>query len=175
MGSDLLDAIRGKLMKRLDKKRMLAKKGNGVLVPIAKNHIDDISKNLGEYEVCRSGDNHAEVKSAFIGFTRDTNWDKYVDSCYTIEKVKEAYAFEIAPMPGMDQWMQKEGDKIYPPIIKHPIGRQKKIELNHQVSLKEDTSVREVMSMDTVKTCKNPAPQDLDPCQTSTSKRKNKN
>ncbi|KAL4555574.1 hypothetical protein LXL04_038197 [Taraxacum kok-saghyz] len=162
---DLLDAIRGKLMKRFNKKRMLAKKWNGILVPIAKNHIDDISKNLGEYEVCRSGDNHAEVNcrvwqvtglpcvhaAAFIGFTRDTNWDKYVDSCYTIEKVKEAYAFEIAPMPGMDQWMQKEGDKIYPPIIKRPVGRQKKIELNQQVSLKEDTSVHDVVSMDIVK------------------------
>ncbi|KAL4587087.1 hypothetical protein LXL04_011737 [Taraxacum kok-saghyz] len=203
---DLLDAIRGKLMKRFNKKRMLAKKWNGILVPIAKNHIDDISKNLGEYEVCRSGDNHAEVKckgkrwevnlderncscrvwqvtglpcvhaAAFIGFTRDTNWDKYVDSCYTIEKVKEAYAFEIAPMPGMDQWMQKEGDKIYPPIIKRPVGRPKKNRIQsageskrrHKCPRCGEYGHRE-------KTCKNPAPQDLDPCQPSTSKRKNKN
>ncbi|CAH1441568.1 unnamed protein product [Lactuca virosa] len=153
---DLLDAIREKLMERVDKKRMLVKKWNGVLVPIAKNHLNDISKNLGQYEVCRSCDNQDEVKckgkrwdvylderkcscrvwqfrgltcihaATFIAFTRDVNWEKYVDSCYTIKKYKEAYAFEIAPMPGADQWKQQDGDKIYSPIIKRPIGRPKK-------------------------------------------------
>lgn len=42
--------------------------------------------------------------AAFIAFTRETNWDKYVDPCFTIEKFKEAYALEIAPMSGKDEW-----------------------------------------------------------------------
>ncbi|KAI3523474.1 hypothetical protein L1887_01641 [Cichorium endivia] len=29
--------------------------------PIAKNHLNDISKNLGEYEVCRCSNNQAEI------------------------------------------------------------------------------------------------------------------
>ncbi|PWA61820.1 zinc finger, SWIM-type [Artemisia annua] len=71
------------------------------------------NKNLGEYEVSRSSDNHAEVKykgkqwevllderrcscrvwqvkglpcvhvEAFIAFTRDAFWDNYVDSYFT--------------------------------------------------------------------------------------------
>lgn len=41
---DLLDSIREKLMKRLYKKRMLVKKWNGTLVPIAKDHLNDICK-----------------------------------------------------------------------------------------------------------------------------------
>ncbi|KAL4575445.1 hypothetical protein LXL04_022289 [Taraxacum kok-saghyz] len=202
---DLLDGVREKLIKRFDKKRMLVKKWNGVLVPIAKNHLEDISKNLGEYEVSRCSDNHAEVKckgkrwevnlyerkcscrvwqvtglpcvhaSAFIAFTRDVNWDKYVDSCYTVQKVKEAYAFEIAPMPGADQWMQKEWEKIYPPIIKRPVGRPKKKRIKssgeskrrHKCPRCGEYGHRE-------KTCKNPAPQDLNASQTSTSKRRSK-
>ncbi|KAL7582506.1 uncharacterized protein LOC111921300 [Lactuca sativa] len=178
---DLLDAIREKLMKWFDKKRMLVKRWNGVLVPNAKIRLNDISKNLGEYEVCRSGDNQVDVKfkgsrwevnldkrkcgcrvwqvtgvpcvheAAFIAFTRDANWDQYVDQYFSIEKFKEAYAFKIASMPRKDQWIKKDGDKIYPPLMKRPPGRPKKIELNPRMSLKEGTSVRDVVSMDTVK------------------------
>ncbi|GKB97036.1 hypothetical protein Tco_0983173 [Tanacetum coccineum] len=93
------------------------------------------NKNLGEYEVCRSSENQAEVKfkgkrwvvilddtqctchvwqvtglicvhaAAFIAFIRDANWEKYVDPYYTIKKFKEAYALEIAPLPDKDEWM----------------------------------------------------------------------
>ncbi|CAH1453381.1 unnamed protein product [Lactuca virosa] len=153
---DLLDAIREKIMKRFDKKRNLVSTWNGVLVPIAKNHLNDTAKNLGEYEVTRSCENQAEVKykgtrwevslderkcscrvwqvqgrpyvhaAAFIAFIRDANWDKYVDPYFTIEKFKSAYAFQIAPMPGQDQCAEKNGEKIYPPIIKRPPGRPRK-------------------------------------------------
>ncbi|KAL4586837.1 hypothetical protein LXL04_011482 [Taraxacum kok-saghyz] len=153
---DLLDGIREKIMKRLNKKRMLLKKLNGTLVPIAKDHLNDISKNLGEYQVCRSCEYQAEVKcqgkrwdvyldkrkcscrvwqvtglpcvhaAAFIAFIRDANWEKYVDQYFTIEKFEQAYQFQIAPLPGRDQWMQKDGEKIYPPIIKRPAGRPRK-------------------------------------------------
>ncbi|GJR34719.1 transposase, MuDR, MULE transposase domain protein [Tanacetum coccineum] len=91
--------------------------------------------NLGEYEVCRSSENRAEVKfkgkrwevilddtqctcrvwqvaglpcvhaAAFITFIRDVDWEKYVDPYYTIKKFKEAYALEIAPLPDKDEWM----------------------------------------------------------------------
>ncbi|XP_071687360.1 uncharacterized protein [Rutidosis leptorrhynchoides] len=94
--------------------------------------------NLGEYEVLRSSDNRAEVKfkgrqwevvlnertctcrvwqvkglpckhaAAFIGSIRDNNWDKHVDQYFTIEKYKEAYALDISPMPGKDEW-DREG------------------------------------------------------------------
>ncbi|KAL7604421.1 hypothetical protein Lser_V15G19860 [Lactuca serriola] len=154
---DLLDAIREKLMKRFDKKRMLLKRWNGVFVPNAMIRLNDISKNLGEYEVCGSGDNQVEVKfngmrlevnqdtrkfgcrvwqvtgfpfvhsAAFIAFTRDVIWAQYVDQYFSIQKFKEAYAFKIALMPGKDHWIKKDGEKIYPPLMKRPPGRPKKI------------------------------------------------
>ncbi|XP_023731454.1 uncharacterized protein LOC111879214 [Lactuca sativa] len=135
---DLLDAIREKIMKRFDKKRNLVNTWNGTLVPIAKNHLNDIAKNLGEYEVTRSSENQAEVKykgtlwevnlderkcscrlwqvqgrpcvhaAAFIAYIRDANWDKYVDPYFTIENFKATYAIQIASMPGQDQWAQKK-------------------------------------------------------------------
>ncbi|PWA74873.1 transposase, MuDR [Artemisia annua] len=107
---------------------------------------DSFIKNLGEYEICRSNENRAAVKckgkrwevilderkctcrvwqvkglpcvhaAAFIAFLRDYNWEKYVDEYFTIEKLKEAYAMEIAPMLAMNEWVHTEtGQKIYPP------------------------------------------------------------
>nr|KAJ0184950.1 hypothetical protein LSAT_V11C900501820 [Lactuca sativa] len=113
---DLLDAIREKIMKRFDKKRNLVNTWNGTLVPIAKNHLNDIAKNLGEYEVIRSSENQAKVKYKatrwevnldekkcscrvwqvqvdFIAYIRDANWDKYVDPYFNIDNFKAAYAF----------------------------------------------------------------------------------
>ncbi|CAH1419725.1 unnamed protein product [Lactuca virosa] len=200
---DLLDAIREKLMKRFDKKRMLVKRWNDVLVPNAKIRLNDIFKNLGEYEVCRSGDNQAEVKfkgtrwevnldkrkcgcrvwqvtgvpcvhaATFIAFTRDANWDQYVDQYFSIEKFKEAYAFKITPMSGKDQWIKKDGEKIYPPLMKRPSGRPKKNRIKpsdepkrrHKCSRCGEYGHRE-------KTCKNPSSQSIDQSETSTSTRK---
>ncbi|GKD02562.1 transposase, MuDR, MULE transposase domain protein [Tanacetum coccineum] len=164
-----------KIMKRFDKKRRIVKKWNGTLVPMAKNHLNNISKNLGEYEVSRSNDNKAEVKFkgkrwevilderkctcrvwqvkgipcvhavAFIAFTRDTKWEKYVDPFFTIEKFKEAYALEVAPIPGKNEWAHIEsGEKIYPPVIKRPIGRPRK----NRIKPSDEQKRR--------KTCKNP-------------------
>lgn len=48
---------------------------------------------------------HAAV---FITFKRDGDWDVYVDSCFTIEKFRKAYALEIAPMPEKDEWVDIE-------------------------------------------------------------------
>ncbi|CAH1443875.1 unnamed protein product [Lactuca virosa] len=178
---DLLDAIREKLMERFDKKR---------------------SKNLGEYQVCRSSDNKAEVKYkgyhwdvvldekkcscrkwqvtglpcvhavAFIAFTREPNWDKYVDTYFTVDKFKEAYALEISPMPGKDQWVNIETvEKIYPPIIKRPPGRPKKNRIiPHDEPKKRHRCPRCGMYGHHQRTCKNPASQGFD--EASSSKRK---
>ncbi|CAI9293844.1 unnamed protein product [Lactuca saligna] len=141
----------------LTKKRKIVNKWKGTLVPKAKNYLKRISKNLGNFEVCRSSDNRAQVNykgkrwevildeikcscrvwkvkglpcvhaAANIAFTRDPDWDIYVDTYFTIDKFKEAYALEIAPMSGKDQWVHiKTIEKIYPPIIKRPPGRPKK-------------------------------------------------
>ncbi|CAH1433302.1 unnamed protein product [Lactuca virosa] len=178
---DLLDAIREKLMERFDKKR---------------------SKNLGEYQVCRSSDNKAEVKfkgyrwdvvldekkcscrkwqvtglpcvhaAAFIAFTRDPSCEKYVDTYFTVDKFKEAYALELGPMPGKDQWMNIETvDKIFPPIIKRPPGRPKKNRIIlHDEPKKRHRCPRCGLYGHHQRTCKNPASQGFD--EASSSKRK---
>ncbi|CAI9276461.1 unnamed protein product [Lactuca saligna] len=174
---DLLDAIREKLMERFDKKR---------------------SKNLGEYQVCRSSDNKAEVKykgyhwdvvlnekicscrkwqvtglpcvhaAAFIGFTREPSWDKYVDTYFTVDKFKEAYALEIGPMPEKDQWVNIElVDKIYPPIIKRP---KKNRIIAHDEPKKRHRCPRCGIYGHHQRTCKNPTSQGFD--EASFSKRK---
>ncbi|KAL7603764.1 hypothetical protein Lser_V15G16050 [Lactuca serriola] len=178
---DLLDAIREKLMERFDNKR---------------------SKNLGEYQVCRSSDNKAEVKfkgyrwdvvldekkcscrkwqvtglpcvhaTAFIAFTREPSWEKYVDTYFTVDKFKEAYALEIGPMPGKDQWVNIETiDKIYPPIIKRPPGRPKKNRIiPHDKPKKRHRCPRYGLYGHHQRTCKNLASQGFD--EASSSKRK---
>ncbi|XP_076905297.1 uncharacterized protein LOC143561018 [Bidens hawaiensis] len=118
--------------------------------------LDSIREKI-MYEVHRSGENRAEVKykdtrwevslderkcscwrwqvkgipcvhaAAFIIFTRDANWDKYVDSYFTIEKFKLAYALELARMLAKDQWVHIDTEeKIHPPAIKRPPGRPRK-------------------------------------------------
>nr|XP_043623589.1 uncharacterized protein LOC122595313 [Erigeron canadensis] len=76
---DLLDAIREKLMKRFDKKRRNVKKWKGSLVPMAKNYVRTITKNLGEYAVSRSSDNRAEV--TYKGKRWDVTLDEKKCSC----------------------------------------------------------------------------------------------
>ncbi|GJR94823.1 transposase, MuDR, MULE transposase domain protein [Tanacetum coccineum] len=48
--------------------------------------------------------------AAFIAFIRES-WDNYVDPYFTIKKFKDAYALEVAMMPGKDKWihLQTEG------------------------------------------------------------------
>nr|GEY36649.1 hypothetical protein [Tanacetum cinerariifolium] len=107
-------------------------KFTGVLVSTTgideNNSIFQWPTNLGEYEICRSNENRAAVKGLpcihvadFIAFLRDYNWEKYVDEYFTIEKLKEAYAMEIALMLAMDEWVHTEMQKkIYPPLMKRP-------------------------------------------------------
>nr|XP_043619629.1 uncharacterized protein LOC122591424 [Erigeron canadensis] len=176
---DLLDSIREKMIKRFDKKIRIVKKWNGTLVPKAKSYLNQISKNLGEYKVSRTSDTQAEVTyktkryevnllerkcscrvwqvkglpcvhaTTLIAFTRDSDWDKYVDPYFSIEKFKEAYALDFGTISGKDQWVHIDTEeKIYPPIIKRPPGRQKKTELYHETNPKgEVISVRDVNAM----------------------------
>ncbi|XP_042756519.1 uncharacterized protein LOC122197114 [Lactuca sativa] len=98
---DLLDVIREKIMKRFDKKRNLVNTWNDTLIPIAKNHLNDIAKNFGEYEVTRSCDNQAEM-----GTREHVGRSTYMKENVVVkcENFKAAYAFQIDPMPGQDQW-----------------------------------------------------------------------
>ncbi|XP_052624769.1 uncharacterized protein LOC111907821 [Lactuca sativa] len=199
---DLLDAIREKVMERFDKKKSKVKKWKGPLVPKAKKYLKKIIKNLGEFQVCRSSDNKAEVNykgnrwdvildekkcscrkwqvtglpcvhaAAFIAFTREPSWEKYVDTYFTVDKFKEAYALEIGPMPGKDQWVHIDTvDKIYPPIIKRPPGRPKKNRIvSHDESKKRHRCPRCGMYGHHQKTCKNPAHQGFDEASSSNRK-----
>ncbi|KAK9069470.1 hypothetical protein SSX86_011374 [Deinandra increscens subsp. villosa] len=195
---DLLDSIREKIMVRFDKKRSNLKTWKGTLVPNVKSYLNRISKNLGDYEVCRSGENRAEVKrsekrwevildertctcrvwqvkgvpcyhaTAFIAFKRDPNWDKYVDSYFTLDKYKLAYALEVAPMPAKDQWVHIDTEKIYPPTIKRPPGRPRKNRIKASDEPKKRHKCRRCGEYGHhAKTCKNPSSQH----QPSTSKR----
>ena len=73
--------------------------------------------------------------TAFIAFTRDANWEKYVDPYFTIEKFQATYSLEIAPMQGKDQWGHVGIEEtIYPPTIKRLVRTRhlifKKLNLN---------------------------------------------
>ncbi|GJT32220.1 uncharacterized protein Tco_0922639 [Tanacetum coccineum] len=94
---DLLDNIREKILKRIDKKRRIVRKWDGSLVLMAKSYLRSISK-ASEYEVKGLPCVHV---AAFISFTRD-NLEKYCDPYFTIEKFKDAYAFAVATMPEKD-------------------------------------------------------------------------
>ncbi|XP_076949486.1 uncharacterized protein LOC143622136 [Bidens hawaiensis] len=121
----------------MDKKRRLLRKWK---------YFECFVSNLSEYEICRSGENRAEVKhtdqswevsldertctcrrwqvkgipcphaAAFMIFTRDANWEIYVYSYFTIEECKLAYALEIAPMPTKDQWVYIDTDEKIYPL-----------------------------------------------------------
>lgn len=113
---------------------------------------------------------------AFISFMRDNKWDKFVDPYFTIEKLKEAYALEIAPLPTKDQWEHTEtGEKVYPPVIKRPPGRPRKNRIVPHDEGKRRHKCPICKQLGHHKnTCKNPEPeqpQGSDQFQASTSKR----
>ncbi|XP_035829935.1 uncharacterized protein LOC110944388 [Helianthus annuus] len=81
----LLDSIREKIMVRFDKKMRLSKRWKGSLVPKTKTYLDKISKKLGAYKICKSGENRAEVKY------EDKRWEVSLDerkcSCRVWQKL----------------------------------------------------------------------------------------
>ncbi|GJZ46403.1 transposase, MuDR, MULE transposase domain protein, partial [Tanacetum coccineum] len=156
--------------------------------------IREMLMNLGDYQVSRSSDNRAEVMykgnlwevlldkktcscrvwqvkgfpcvhaATFIAFTWDAIWDSYVDPYFTIDKFKEAYALEIAPIPEKDQWVHIDtSEKIHPPIVKRPIGRPRKNRIVAHDETKRHRCVKCNGFGHHQKTCKNP------PCNASTS------
>nr|GEV84374.1 hypothetical protein [Tanacetum cinerariifolium] len=106
--------------------------------------LENISKNLGEYAVCRSSDNRAEVKH------KGKRWEKF----------KEAYALEIAPLPTMNHWVPRESEeKIFPPVFKRPIERPRKNRIvAHDESKRKKRCPRCLKTGHHEKSCKNSAP-----------------
>ncbi|PWA84050.1 transposase, MuDR, MULE transposase domain protein [Artemisia annua] len=167
---NLLDGIREMLMARFDKKRMAVRKW--------KRDVSSCCKNSSqEYlEVCRSSDNKAEVKH------KRRRWEVVLDekkmhlsslASQRSTKFKEAYALEIAPLPTMDHWVHREsGEKIFPPVIKRPIGRPIKNRIvSHDESKRKKRCPRCHQTGHHEKTCKNSAPsKDFEESQASTSK-----
>ncbi|GJT09927.1 hypothetical protein Tco_0856969 [Tanacetum coccineum] len=112
--------------------------------------------NLGDYEICRSNENRAVVKCKGkrwdVILDEDNDWEKYVDGYFTIEKFKEAYAIEFSLMLAMDQWLHKRTEeKIYPPTMKRPVGRPRKVRIKAHDESKKNTSVRDVVNLDIMK------------------------
>ncbi|KAI3707878.1 hypothetical protein L2E82_36777 [Cichorium intybus] len=69
---DLHDAIRQKLMERFDKKRRIVKKWKGTLVPKAKNYLNGVSKNLGDFEDMHRNKNLFQ----FLFLSTRAKWEK---------------------------------------------------------------------------------------------------
>jgi SWIM zinc finger len=65
--------------------------------------------------------------AAFITSIRNTKWEDFVDSYFTLERFKTSYAGEIVAMPSKDEWTESNlGYKMLPPIIRRPPGRSRK-------------------------------------------------
>lgn len=87
------------------------------------------------------------------------------------EKVKEIYLFQIALMPEHDPW-EKDGEKIYLPIMKYPPKRPRK----NRIKPSDDSKRRHKCLRcggygHCEKTCRNLAPQNFDPNEIATYKR----
>nr|GEX79599.1 transposase, MuDR, MULE transposase domain protein [Tanacetum cinerariifolium] len=66
-----------------------------------------------------------------------------------VKKFKEAYALEIDPLPAKDQWVHIETEKKYTRLLSNVwMDDQERIESYHMTSPKEDTNVRDAVSMD---------------------------
>nr|KAJ0193211.1 hypothetical protein LSAT_V11C800418570 [Lactuca sativa] len=169
---DLLDAIREKITKRFDKKNNLVNTWNNALNPIAKNHLNDIAKNLGEYEVTRSCENQAEVK-----YKGNVGRSTYMKENVVVECGKfrptVCICFSNCSNARRGSMGKKNEEKIYPPIIKCPPGRPRKnIIKSSDESKRRHKCPRCGEYGHHEKTCKNPTSQSLDQSETFTSKRK---
>ncbi|GJR87114.1 putative transcription factor interactor and regulator CCHC(Zn) family protein [Tanacetum coccineum] len=80
---------------------------------------------------------------------------------------------EISPMLAMDQWLHtRTEEKIYPPTMKRPVGRPRKVRIKAYDESKTKHKCPRCGKLGHYeKRCKNPAPQDSDQYQASTSKR----
>jgi len=63
----------------------------------------------------------------FITSIRNPNWESYVDSYFTVARLRITYANMIATMPSKDEWLKVDlGYKMLPPVLKRPPGRPRK-------------------------------------------------
>ncbi|KAK1302915.1 hypothetical protein QJS10_CPB12g00032 [Acorus calamus] len=145
-----IDAIRLKIMVNMNKRRLLAKKWTGVLVPEVQKIITELSKNKRMYDVHRSSVDRAEVDgpegrydvilserastcrkwqvtgipyhhaAAVICHMRGSNWEDYV--------YKRAYGMAIAPLPDKSMWEIEDLNYVVKPPVqtRPPPGRPRK-------------------------------------------------
>ncbi|XP_078167316.1 uncharacterized protein LOC144562060 [Carex rostrata] len=154
---DLIDAIRQRIMVRFNERRRIVRNWKGSIVPKVLDYIKLISRGLNTYSVHRSSEVLAEVTknglrwevnleerrcscrawqvkgvpcvhaASLIASIRNARWEDYVDSYFTVTRLKTTYSNGIAPMPSKDKWMKYElGYKMLPPILKRPVGRPRK-------------------------------------------------
>ena len=100
---------------------------------------------------------HAAV---FIASLRNASWDNYVDSYFTVARLRTAYANGIATMPSKDEWLNMNlGYKMLPPILKRPAGRPRKNRIKSSDEPKRSHKcTRCGQSGHHRKTCKNAVP-----------------
>ncbi|KAK1266978.1 hypothetical protein QJS04_geneDACA016720 [Acorus gramineus] len=129
-----IDAIRMKLMVKMNHRRQVAERWKGALVLEVQKIVTELSKNKGMYDVHRSSADMAEVDgpkgrfdvilserscscrkwqvigipchhaAAVICHMRGSNWEDYVDDHFTVTRYKKAYAMEITPLPDKTMW-----------------------------------------------------------------------
>jgi hypothetical protein len=65
--------------------------------------------------------------AVFIASLRNPNWKSYVDSYFTVARLRISYANGIVTMPTKYQWLKFDlGYKMLPPKLKRPAGRPRK-------------------------------------------------
>nr|GEX57281.1 hypothetical protein [Tanacetum cinerariifolium]GEY37930.1 hypothetical protein [Tanacetum cinerariifolium] len=90
------------------------------------------------------------------------------------ETISDEYALEVATMPGKDKWVHLQTeDKIYPPVIKHPIGRPRKKRIAVADEPKKRHRCKECGGYGhRQNSCKNPSAESDNPGATSATKRR---
>nr|KAJ0211058.1 hypothetical protein LSAT_V11C400164750 [Lactuca sativa] len=92
--------IIGLTMKWFGKKRNWGNTWNGILVPIAKSYLNDIAKNLGEYEVSRICENQVEGNLKDDTSVRDVVSMDTVKKHVKIQHLKVSIKVKQPPLKG---------------------------------------------------------------------------
>lgn len=152
----MLEMIRKMLMKRYQAKRDGIRTMTGRICPRIVKKLDEIGEEASHCYSTYAGNGMFEVtlrnKQYVVNLISRTcgcrQWDltgipcphamsaiwfdhanpmDYVDDCYTVETYKKAYDEIVYPMPGEDQWMHTEHEKLEPPVYRIPPGRPRKV------------------------------------------------
>ena len=177
----LADAIREKMVSMFDKRRRIATRLTGHVLPAVVQQLNALSKGLGHLKVLRGHPEQAEVTElykdeevvrhvvylvrkectcmqwqmtgkpcphalAVITSERNPEMDKYVDSAYSIDKLKLTYAGLVPNITDKSQWPHVDkGFKLLPPLSKkRGVGRQRKNRIPSCVERGKRTFTRQV-------------------------------